>query len=270
MSTTILIILLLALLLILNATQTRKIEPLSPVEDILLTNQNVMQTQNQQLNNPVSEVFEQQQYLRTVSNTPSRGQTINRLPLDNPITDQFGMPSLDLADSTFRNYPPGTPAPGTTKSMVKSIPNEIMDRAAPNNIWVSEHNRIREAVGQSPVAWSQIIADGALKYAQQCKFAHSNQADRKFGNKLLGENLAYGSPYSRFDDTSIVRMWEDEKKYYKHPQYPGRGTSGETGHYTQIVNKNVTDIGCGCANCDGNKICVCRYNPIQIGNQYPY
>lgn len=65
-------------------------------------------------------------------------------------------------------------------------------------------------------------------------------------------------------------MWESEKEYYNYPQYPSESKKGETCHYTQMVNKNVTEIGCGCAKCNESKICVCRYNPMQMGNEYPY
>ena len=79
-----------------------------------------------------------------------------------------------------------------------------------------------------------------------------------------------GAPYNAYDDKKIFALWEDEKQYYTYPQGPSQSSKGETGHYTQIVNKNVKEIGCGCANCNGEKICVCRYLPIQLGNQPPY
>ena len=134
------------------------------------------------------------------------------------------------------------------------------------NVWITEHNRLRASVNQAPVKWNDVIASGAETYAKNCKFEHSNQATRKLGSTLLGENLGTGSPYNMYDEKKIFGLWEDEKQFYKYPQ----GPSGETGHYTQIINKNVTDIGCGCANCNGSRMCVCRYLPIQYSNQPPY
>lgn len=162
-------------------------------------------------------------------------------------------------------------APQTT------IPNQNMPTtpAAPatSSVWVTEHNRIRADVGQRPVVWNDTLAQGALEYSAKCIFQHSDQNSRTYNGNILGENLAYGSPYDYYDDKAIVKMWEDEKAIYKYPQTPGEGSheqGKQIGHYTQIVNKNVTEIGCGCTNCNGSKMCVCRYNPIQLGNEPPY
>jgi hypothetical protein len=140
----------------------------------------------------------------------------------------------------------------------------------PQNIWSNEHNRVRGTVGQKPIRWNDLIASGAQTHANKCKFEHSAQDDRKFGNSILGENLGYGTPFTRYNESDMVKIWEDEKNFYKHPQYPNQSKDGVTGHYTQMINKNVTEFGCGCSNCNGNKLCVCRYNPIQMANQYPY
>lgn len=136
------------------------------------------------------------------------------------------------------------------------------------NTWTAEHNKIRNSVGQQPVKWNNSIANSAANYAKTCKFQHSSNSDRIFGpNKiLLGENLGMGTPYSNYSDANIVSMWDAEKNIYKYPNNPG----STTGHYTQIINKNVTEIGCGCADCNNAKYCVCRYNPIQLSNQPPY
>lgn len=158
----------------------------------------------------------------------------------------------------------------TTPKQQPSKPQSIKPTQKTNNIWVDEHNRIRADVGLGPIAWNEDIASGAKKHAETCKFEHSSNNERQFGSQILGENLGYGSPYDNFTDKQMIKMWEDEKAHYKHPQKPSESATGVTGHYTQIVNKNVTELGCGCANCGGKKQCVCRYNPIQLGSEPPY
>ena len=49
------------------------------------------------------------------------------------------------------------------------------------NAWITEHNRIRAAVGQAPVTWNSTIAQGALDYSKKCVFQHSPQTTRTFG-----------------------------------------------------------------------------------------
>jgi len=155
-----------------------------------------------------------------------------------------------------------------TTPIVPVIPTTGMNVI--ENAWITEHNRIRANLGLKPVKWNQEIADGAAKYASNCQFQHSQQNTRMYGSEMLGENLSMGSPVSMYDDTKMVQLWEDEKKNYTYPQGPSESQLGQTGHYTQIINKNVTEIGCGCATCGTSRMCVCRYLPIQYGGEPPY
>lgn len=139
-----------------------------------------------------------------------------------------------------------------------------------NNVWVTEHNRLRATLGLPPVTWNQTIASGATQYATGCQFQHSPNSARMYNGTLLGENLALGSPASSYNDLAMMQLWEAEKQYYTYPQGPSESTTGQTGHYTQMINKNVTQIGCGCATCGTSRMCVCRYLPIQIAGQAPY
>jgi len=137
-------------------------------------------------------------------------------------------------------------------------------------MWVTEHNRVRSTVGTKPVTWNATLAAGAATHAQKCVMQHSAPSDRKLGGITLGENLAWGGPYDYYSDQKLFSGWENEKQFYTHPQGPSQGTGGETGHYTQIINKNVKEIGCACNKCGSSKFCVCRYNPIQTTGQAPY
>ena len=135
---------------------------------------------------------------------------------------------------------------------------------------VAEHNRVRKNVGQAPIIWNDKLAEGAKVHANKCKFAHSTQGERTVNGVMLGENLAQGGPYDMYSEQALFRLWEDEKKDYVYPQGPGDSKTGVTGHYTQIINAKVVEVGCACTKCDNNKFCVCRYNPIQYGGQPPY
>jgi len=196
---------------------------------------------------------------------PSTGYSVPTYPsqIYSPTSTDYATPMM----------PPSItpqPIPSTTQSIAPPISSQ-------SNIWLSEHNKVRAEVGQSPVIWNDTIAAGALEYAnvlanqKNCRLEHSGQSDRRFGNSILGENLAQGYPASMYDDKKMANLWEDEKRFYRYPQLPSQGTGGETGHYTQMINKNVKQIGCGCANCGNNgRVCVCRYDPIQMGNEPPY
>ena len=139
-----------------------------------------------------------------------------------------------------------------------------------DNIWLAEHNRVRSDIGLNPVTWNTDLAIGAEEYSKQCKFEHSSQNNRLYNGIMLGENLAYGTPYNQFTDKTMFKLWEDEKELYKYPQTVEEAVNNSAGHYSQIVNKGLTEIGCGCSNCNGDKLCVCRYKPIQISTDIPY
>jgi pathogenesis-related protein 1 len=201
--------------------------------------------------------------------------TDDTIPDDEPIrpnnnNQKEPEPQVDIIDPEPR---PTKPKPKPQPKPQPTTPEDAIKESIKNGkskVWVEEHNRIRNDVGLGPIKWNDEIAEGALQHSKKCRFEHSTNAQRKLGNIILGENLAYGKPYASYDDKKMVRMWESEKAFYDHPQYPSSSKKGETGHYTQIVNKRVTEFGCGCANCNGARICTCRYNPIQLGNEYPY
>lgn len=61
-----------------------------------------------------------------------------------------------------------------------------------------------------------------------------------------GENLAEG--YTNI--TSAIDAWAIESSQYKYS--PPTGFSEKTGHFTQLVWKATTDVGCGVADCSAN------------------
>ncbi|KAK8034035.1 SCP-like extracellular protein [Apiospora rasikravindrae] len=86
----------------------------------------------------------------------------------------------------------------------------------------------------------------------KCEFKHSGGP--------YGENLALGCANA----TSCVEAWGDERRDYDF----GKGDFGEsTGHFTQLVWKNTTSVGCGARMCGGGSgdakgwYLVCEYWP---------
>lgn len=58
-----------------------------------------------------------------------------------------------------------------------------------------------------------------------------------------GENLAFGYPNA----SSAVEAWGDEREFYNF-QKP-TGFAEKTGHFTQLVWKSTTEVGCAAINC---------------------
>ena len=149
-------------------------------------------------------------------------------PSPNPISDPAQAPAPVAAPAAS---PPGVPAQ-----------------------FISEHNALRAKHCAGALTWSPKLADFAQKWANTlaakgCMFGHSN------GD--YGENLAAGT-IGALDPKGTVDYWYSEIKDYK---FPNGGFSMTTGHFTQLVWRATTHVGCGHAQCKGNDIWVCEYDP---------
>jgi uncharacterized protein YkwD len=131
--------------------------------------------------------------------------------------------------------------------------------------FVDAHNRARANVSPPakpalpPVRWSDELAASARAWAQRCEFEHNAKSD-------YGENLAARTDQA--DPATVVASWAVEAEHYDHRR--NRCASGEVcGHYTQVVWRGSTTIGCAAARCSGGGpfgggewfMWVCNYSP---------
>ncbi|MBV6647658.1 MAG: pathogenesis-related family 1 protein [Cyclobacteriaceae bacterium] len=122
-------------------------------------------------------------------------------------------------------------------------------------ILIERHNYWRAEVGVGPITWSEEMAVEANKWAlelkKNCGFYHSKG---KYGENLWkGTTGAYPTSY-------VVDAWGSEKADYKYKSNKCK-TGKMCGHYTQIVWKNTTKVGCAKIECDGMTTWVCEYDP---------
>ena len=120
------------------------------------------------------------------------------------------------------------------------------------------HNRYRAAVGVPALRWSDSLAAGAQQWADYLaptgRLEHSE----------VGENLAAGWHYGTYTVTQLLDTWGYEKRYFIRGIFPNVSSTGnwaDVGHYTQVVWRNTTQVGCGVARRNGNTVLACRYSP---------
>jgi pathogenesis-related protein 1 len=137
---------------------------------------------------------------------------------------------------------------------------------------IAAHNKFRAAVGVTKkLTYSKALASSAqawanhLKQTNACKMRHS-EPDSKYG-----ENLFWGSALTWTDgrkelqkvsSKQVVEDWGSEKADYHYAS--NTCADGKMcGHYTQIVWRATTKVGCGVAVCGDTQeqVWVCQYQP---------
>lgn len=140
-------------------------------------------------------------------------------------------------------------------------------------VMLRTHNEAREEVGTPPMELDDDLSAQALEYAQELartgQFQHSPPSDRPG----QGENLWAGTP-SAFSYEEMSGAWIEEKRFYQHARFPFVSTTGQwqdVGHYTQIIWRDTTRLGCGLATGSGRDYLVCRYAPPgNVSGEFPY
>ncbi|KAI9251723.1 CAP domain-containing protein [Sporodiniella umbellata] len=126
---------------------------------------------------------------------------------------------------------------------------EALNKATIKNI-LKKHNAVRAKHHAPALKWNRKLASYAQNWSNRCVFQHS-QGD-------YGENL--GLNYANWGQL-ITNGWYNEYKKYDYNN-PGFGMA--TGHFTQVVWKGTTEVGCGVTVCDnigkGYKLYTCSYN----------
>lgn len=182
----------------------------------------------------------------------------------------------DDSTSSREPSPPGGPQ-GDGGFTPAATPDALI------NAILDAHNEVRAnaqptpAPPFSPFVWSEELAALAQKWADNCVFAHNSQELWAAGH---GQNItAHGGSSGQTTDAALVvraketvQGWASEASAYTYgPISISDSTFMQTGHYTQIVWRNTTKVGCGYESCPLFQLWVCEYEPAgNVPNQLPY
>ena len=149
-----------------------------------------------------------------------------------------------------------------TSALGKSKPAE---KTFDPQTFVDAHNAVRAGVPQpagyvgvwtpiGPIAWSDEIALTSQEWANSLR--ENNKCNLVHSDTRYGENLAGGKD---MDPKQAVKMWASEGARFTYkPKYEW---DVPTGHYSQVIWRKSTQVGCGWASCGKKVVIVCRYNP---------
>jgi len=128
-----------------------------------------------------------------------------------------------------------------------TVPNQMGSSGEQNimNQIVEAHNYFRCLHGVGPVTWDNTLASFASWVASDNAargyIHHSDGNGGEYGENIVMQPLMEESQVTGY---GMVKRWYDEIKDYDF-NYPG--FDGATGHFTQVVWKGSTEIGCGMA-----------------------
>ncbi len=137
--------------------------------------------------------------------------------------------------------PAPAPTPPTTSS---SLQTELL----------AAHNKVRSARGLPALTWSTEMESLAQDWANQ--MTRTGKFDHRPNNRY-GENLFWGRGRD-YSGTDAIESWASEESGYN---YANNSCKGVCGHYTQLVWKNTTQVGCAAGKVRDEIYWVCNYNP---------
>jgi hypothetical protein len=132
---------------------------------------------------------------------------------------------------------------------------------------LAAHNKYRTSLALPQLRWSGPLADSAQRWADHLatigRLEHSGP----------GENLAMGTA-GAYSLSQLVELWGNEGRHFTNGAFPAVSTTGnwmDVGHFSQIVWRRTSAVGCAVARGRGQDILVCSYSPPgNVMGERPY
>jgi uncharacterized protein YkwD len=184
---------------------------------------------------------------------------------------QFDLSETKIRDDAVAACKPEVVVSEKDKNKEKDKPKLTPEQQAMLDL----HNGHRRTCGVPQLTWSKEVADSAQAWANGChknlsnpsRFCHQNDSKNcgAFPKNPYGENLHWGASAT---PQTADRGWYGEYKNYIF-QKPVYSDDPVVGHFTQMVWRDTTQLGCAKNNCGGQILWVCRYHKPGNWNVVP-
>lgn len=125
------------------------------------------------------------------------------------------------------------------------------------------HNFERERMQAAPLQWDPQLAAAAASYgphlARIGRLQHSPRTNRP-GQR---ENLWMGTR-GAYSPEQMVGSWLEEKREFRPGVFPNVSRTGnweDVAHYTQLISRDTTRVGCAVHQTPQWDFLICRYSP---------
>jgi hypothetical protein len=128
---------------------------------------------------------------------------------------------------------------------------------------LAAHNTERAHLGVRPLQWDPALAASAAAYGPTLARLGRLQHSPRVGRLGQRENLWMGSRGS-FSPEQMVGNWISEKAHYHPGTFPYVSRTGrwdDVAHYTQVVWRGTTHVGCALYSAPRWDYLICRYSP---------
>jgi hypothetical protein len=124
-------------------------------------------------------------------------------------------------------------------------------------------NRERVALGVPPLTWDPALAAAAASYGPALAATGTLQHSPKQTRPGQRENLWMGTR-GAFTPEQMVSTWTVEKRFFRPGIFPAVSTTGnwlDVSHYTTMVWRTTTRVGCAIYRTRAWDFLICRYSP---------
>ena len=125
------------------------------------------------------------------------------------------------------------------------------------------HNEARAEVGAPPLVWDPSLAVAAASYGPALSRIGRLVHSPRQGRENQRENLWMGQQ-GRYHPEEMVAAWTHEKRLFHPGAFPNVSRTGhwaDVAHYTQMIWKTTTHVGCAVYRDGAWDYLICRYSP---------